>query len=143
MTSDLNISKVSTLIHAPASKVWKALTDPNLIQQYLFGTRVVTDWQVGSQITWQGEWQGKTYQDKGTLLQVEPEKLIETTYWSSMAGLPDLPENYKKVTYELKPVDGGTLLTLTQDNNVSEEDKTDSEQNWKTVLDGLKQLVEG
>lgn len=136
------VVKVSTLIHAPAAKVWEALTNPDLIQQYLFGTRAETDWKVGGPIRWKGEWQGKPYEDKGTVLQVVPERLIETTYWSSMAGLPDTPENYKKVTYELKPENGGTLLTLTQDNNASEEDKNHSEQNWKMVLDGLKKLVE-
>jgi uncharacterized protein YndB with AHSA1/START domain len=142
MMSDPYTARVSTLIHAPASKVWRALTDPDLIQQYLFGTRTKTDWQVGHPITWQGEWQGKTYEDKGTVLQVVPERLIETTYWSSMAGLPDRPENYKKVTYELKPENGGTLVSLTQDNNASEEEKTHTEQNWQMVLDGLRKLVE-
>ncbi len=143
MMSDPYTARVSTLIRAPISRVWQALTDPDLIQQYLFGTRTNTDWQVGHPITWQGEWQGKTYEDKGTVLQVVPERLIETTYWSSMAGLPDRPENYKKVTYELKPENDGTLLSLTQDNNTSIEDKTHSEQNWQMVLDGLKKLVEG
>ncbi len=141
--SDPYTARVSTLIRAPISRVWQALTDPDLIQQYLFGTRTNTDWQVGHPITWQGEWQGKPYEDKGTVLQVVPERLIETTYWSSMAGLPDRPENYKKVTYELKPENDGTLLSLTQDNNTSIEDKTHSEQNWQMVLDGLKKLVEG
>ncbi len=142
MMSDPSIAKVSTLIHAPVSEVWRALTDPELIRQYLFGTQAVTDWKIGSSIRWKGEWQGKTYEDKGTILKVVPERLLVNTYWSSMAGLPDTPENYKMVTYELEPVDGGTLLTLTQDNNTSEEDKTHSEQNWKMVLDGLKKLVE-
>ncbi len=139
--SDL-LSTVSTLVNAPASKDWAALTDPDQIQQYLFGTRAATDWQVGSPITWKGEWQGKTYEDKGTILQVVPERLIQTTYWSSMAGLPDTPENYKKVTYELEPVKDGTRLTIIQDNNRSEEDRAHSEQNWKAVLAGIKNLVE-
>ncbi|MGE5224756.1 MAG: SRPBCC family protein [Omnitrophica WOR_2 bacterium] len=142
MTDNSLTTRVSILIHAPASEVWEALTNPDLIQQYLFGTRVATDWKAGSPITWRGEWQGKEYEDKGTVLQAVPERLIETTYWSSMGGLPDAPENYKKVTYELKPEDGDTLLTLTQDNNASEEEKNHTEQNWKMVLDGLKKLVE-
>jgi uncharacterized protein YndB with AHSA1/START domain len=35
------IAKAQTTIHAPASRVWKALTDPELIRQYMFGTEVV------------------------------------------------------------------------------------------------------
>jgi uncharacterized protein YndB with AHSA1/START domain len=73
---------------------------------------------------------------------VIPEKFLETTYWSSMSGLPDLPENYKKVTYELTPENGATKLTLTQDNNSTEESKKHSEQNWEMVFDGLKKLLE-
>ncbi len=137
-----SIVKVSTLIHAPVSDVWKALTDPRLIKQYLFGTEAVTNWKVGEPIYWRGQWQGKSYEDKGTVLKFEPEKAIETTYWSSMGGLPDTPENYKKVSYTLEPENGGTRVTLTQDNNASEDDRNHSEQNWKMVLDGLKQLVE-
>ena len=140
--SALFTTRVSILIHAPASRIWQALTDPNQIQQYLFGARTVTDWKVGSLIKWEGEWQGKPYEDKGTVLKFVPEKLIETTYWSSMAGMPDSPANYKRVTYELTQKSSDTLLTLTQDNNASEEERDHSEQNWKMVLDGLKKLVE-
>ena len=140
--SALFTTRVSILIHAPASRIWQALTDPNQIQQYLFGARTVTDWKVGSLIKWEGEWQGKPYEDKGTVLKFVPEKLIETTYWSSKAGMPDSPANYKRVTYELTQKSSDTLLTLTQDNNASEEERDHSEQNWKMVLDGLKKLVE-
>jgi uncharacterized protein YndB with AHSA1/START domain len=142
MTDDHLIAKVTILIHAPVSRVWQALIEPDLIQKYLFGTRTITDWKVGSPIKWRGEWQGKTYEDKGAVLRFVPEKLIETTYWSSMGDLTNIPENYKKVTYELKPDNTGTYLTLTQDNNTSEEDKNHSEQNWTMVLENLKRLVE-
>lgn len=136
------IAKVEVVVNAPIAKVWEALTDPKIVKQYLFGTEVVTDWKVGSPIIWKGVWQGKPYEDKGEILQMIPEKLLETTYWSNMAGLPDRPENYKKVTYELGEENGSTKLILTQDNNPTEEDKNHSEQNWKMVLDGLKKLLE-
>jgi len=135
-------ARVEITINAPLVKVWEALTSPRLIKEYLFGTDVVTDWKIGSPIIWKGVWQGKAYQDKGKILQVVPNKLLETTYWSGMAGLADIPENYKKVTYELMEIGDNTKLTLTQDNNVTEEDKNHSEQNWKMVLDGLKKLLE-
>jgi len=136
------IAKVEITIIAPINKVWEALIDPELIKQYLFGTEVVTDWKVGNPIVWKGVWQGKVYEDKGEILRVIPEKLLETTYWSGMAGLSDKPENYKKVTYELMEENGNTKLILTQNNNPTEEDKNHSEQNWETVLEGLKKLLE-
>jgi len=137
------ISKTSTTINTPISKVWDALTKPHIIKQYLFGTEVTTDWQVGSPITYKGLWNGKAYEDKGKVVQIEVEKLLVSTFWSSLSGLPDVPENYKTVRYELTADGNGTRLTITQDNNDSQEDANHSEQNWKMVLDGLKKLLEG
>ena len=136
------ISKTSTTINTPISKVWDALTKPHIIKQYLFGTEVTTDWQVGSPITYKGMWNGKAYEDKGKVVQIEVEKLLVSTFWSSLSGLPDVPENYKTVRYELTPDGNGTRLTITQDNNDSQEDANHSEQNWKMVLDGIKKLLE-
>jgi len=59
-----------------------------------------------------------------------------------LAGLPDVPENYKTVRYELSPENGGTRVTVTQDNNVSQLEADHSEQNWNTVLGQLKELLE-
>jgi uncharacterized protein YndB with AHSA1/START domain len=130
------------MINAPTSKVWEALTRPELIKQYLFGTEVTTDWQVGSPIRYRGVWQGKSYEDKGKILELEPGKLIVSTYWSPLAGLADIPENYKTVRYELLSVCSGTRLSVAQDNNSSEDEARHSEQNWTMVLDGIKKLLE-
>ncbi len=130
-------------IDAPASKVWEALTSPEMIKQYLFGTQVTTDWQVGSPITYRGVWQGKPYEDKGKILRVEPQRLLVSTYWSALSGLPDTLENYSTVSYELSAADSGTKLTITQGNNATQEDADHSAQNWNMVLDGLKKLLEG
>jgi uncharacterized protein YndB with AHSA1/START domain len=132
----------STKINAPASKVWEAITKPELIKKYMFGTDVVSDWKVGSPIVYRGEWQGKPYEDKGQILELIPEKSLVSTHWSPMSGVPDLPENYHKVSYQLSERDGKTDVTILQDNNASEEEKAHSETNWKTVLEGLKKLVE-
>jgi uncharacterized protein YndB with AHSA1/START domain len=102
------VAKATITINAPASKVWDALTKPDLIKQYLFGTEVTTDWQAGSPITYRGTWEGKTYEDKGKILQIEPGKLLVSTYWSSFLGVPDIPENYQTVRYELAAEGGGT-----------------------------------
>jgi uncharacterized protein YndB with AHSA1/START domain len=135
-------SRSAITINAPASKVWDALTKPELIKQYLFGTQVTTDWHVGSPITYKGEWEGKTYEDKGKVLQIEKGKLLVSTFWSSLSGLADIPENCKIVRYELSADNKATKLTITQDNNNSQEEADHSGQNWKMVLDGIKKLVE-
>ncbi len=136
------IAKATTTINASASKVWDALTKPEQIKQYMFGTEVTTDCKVGSPITYKGEWKGKQYQDKGKVLEIEPGKRLVSTFWSALAGLPDKPENYKKVGYELAPAGDKTKLTISQDNNATQEEATEAEKNWNMVLDGIKKLVE-
>ena len=137
------IAKATITIDAPTSKVWDALTRSDLVKQYLFGTDVITDWKVGSPISYKGVWQGKAYEDKGKVVQFVPGKLLVSTFWSSLEGLPDTPENYKTVTYELTAQGSQTQLTISQDNNDSEEAARHSEQNWQMVLGGIKKLVEG
>ena len=136
------IATATIIINAPTSKVWDALTNPHIIKQYLFGTEVITDWQVGSPITYKGVWEGKHFEDKGRVLQIDEGKLLVSTFWSALSGLPDLPENYQTVRYELSADDSGTKLTILQDNNASQEAAKQSEQNWNTVLEGMKKLLE-
>ena len=140
--NETHIAKTSITINAPKSKVWDALTNPHIIKQYLFGTEVITDWQVGSPITYKGVWEGKHFEDKGRVLQIDEGKLLVSTFWSALSGLPDLPENYQTVRYELSADDSGTKLTILQDNNASQEAAKQSEQNWNTVLEGMKKLLE-
>ena len=136
------IAKTEVHIRAPAAKVWEALTKPELIKQYLFGTDVTTDWQVGSPITYRGEWNGRAYHDKGKVVDIQPQRQLVTTFWSSLSGLPDVPENYKTVTYTLSSKGALTTLTLTQDNNETEEAANHSKKNWSMVLSKLKELLE-
>ena len=77
------------------------------------------------------------------MIEIEPEKRLVTTHWSPLSGTPDRPENYHTVTYELTDMDGSTDVTIRQDGNSSEEEKTHSEQNWRTALEGMKSLLEG
>jgi len=135
-------SKVSIHIKAPVSKVWSALTEPDQIKKYFFGTNTITDWKPGNPVRFTGEWDGKTYEDKGTVLQNDGESLLSYDYWSSMSGTEDKPENYATVTYELQNTGSGTELTITQDNISDEKAKEHSAQNWNAIVQGLKELVE-
>jgi uncharacterized protein YndB with AHSA1/START domain len=129
-------------IKTSVDRVWNALTDPRLIKEYLFGTEASSEWKVGSSITYKGVWQGKSYEDKGTILEITPNKLLKSTYWSGMSGLEDKKENYNTVTYAIDEHDGLTTLTVTQDNNRTQEGADHSAANWSIVLKGLKDLLE-
>ena len=134
--------RTSIEIDAPVQKVWEALTTPELIKQYFFGTNAISDWKVGSPIIFKGEWEGKSYQDKGTILSIIPFKLLRYSYWSSMSGIEDKPENYVIVTYNLFENGKMALLTVVQENIPDQKTKEHSEENWNTVLQQLKDLLE-
>ena len=136
------IAKASTKISVPASRVWDALTNPEIIKQYFFGTEAVSDWKEGSRLEFKGEWEGKKYVDKGEILKSEPEKLFQYTYLSSFSNLPDAPENYANITYELLEDEGETTLTIKQENVANEEARKHSEKSWEQVLKSLKDLLE-
>ena len=137
-----SVAHVTTTINAPADKVWQALVTPETIKQYMFGTTVVSDWRPGSPISWKGEWQGKTYEDKGVIQRIEPGRVLEYTHFSPLSGLADAPDSYHTVTIELAEESGGTRVTLSQDNNATDEARQHSEKNWRMMLDSLKGLLE-
>src|SRR6266511_4164954 len=136
------IAKASATIDAPVAKVWDALVNPAMIKQYMFGTNVVSDWKEGRPIVWKGEWQGKSYEDKGVILKIEPRRLLQYSHFSPLSGQPDAPENYHTVTIELSSKGPQTVVSLSQDNNATDEARKHSEKNWETMLTSLKKLLE-
>ncbi len=142
MEKDLT-ARATAVMNAPVSKVWQALVNPDTIKRYFFGTDVETDWRVGSPIYWRGVWQGKAYEDKGKILRIEDEKLMQYSHFSPLAGVPDRPENYHTVTVELAREGERTRVSLTQDGNASEEEREHSAKNWAMMLEALKKYVEG
>jgi uncharacterized protein YndB with AHSA1/START domain len=142
MSDKDHVAKVSTVIDASKEEVWEALTDPDSISQYMFGTKVNTDWQEGSPITWEGEWEGRQYQDKGSVREIHPPQVLEYSHFSPLTGLPDVPENYHTVRIEVVADGPASTVTLVQDNNETVEAKDHSEKNWQSMLDGLKKVVE-
>ena len=136
------IAKASATVDAPVAKVWEALVNPDAVKQYMFGTNVASDWKEGSPITWEGEWNGKSYEDKGVILAFEPERKLQYSHFSPMSGEPDKPENYHTVTIELADAGAETQVSLTQDKNATEEAKEHSQKNWEMMLGGLKKYLE-
>ena len=86
-------ARATIAIDSPCGPVWKALVTPADIRQYMFGTDVVSDWKVGSPIVWKGEWQGSRFEDKGVILQSDPEHVLQYIHISPLSGLPDKPDS--------------------------------------------------
>jgi len=136
------VAKASINVNASRNKVWNALVNPEAIKQYMFNTDVVSDWSEGSPIVWKGRWQGKSYEDKGVVLQFKPEHKIQYSHFSPLSGLPDKPESYHTITIELAADGQQTRVSLAQDNNANEDARAHSEQNWGMMLASLKKFLE-
>ena len=136
-------ARASISIRAPIGRIWAALTTPETLKQFFFGADVESDWRVGSAIYWRGTWQEKPYEDKGTVLEFTPPKRLVTTHWSPLSGVPDVPENYHTVTYELEDAGDRTVVSISQDGSASQAEADHSAENWRGVLNSLKSFLEG
>jgi uncharacterized protein YndB with AHSA1/START domain len=136
------VATAETDINASPDQVWKGLTDPEMIKEYMFGSQVETDWKQGSPIIWKGDYEGKKYEDKGEILDVVASKQLTVTHYSPLSGQKDEPANYHTLTYQLSKTGDRTHVTLSQDNNGSQDEAQHSRENWEMVLKGLKNTVE-
>ena len=140
-------AQVEKTISASAPAIWKALTTPSTLKQFVFGADVVTDWKVGSPIRMKGEYEGKAYEDTGEIMALEPSRQLSFSHWSAMSGTPDTPENYHLVSFDLVPDGWATKVTLSQANltgGATASDKAhrvEYEKNWASVLDGLAKVA--
>ena len=89
--NDNLIATATVQINASPEDVWQAITDPELIEKYYFGTRAESDWRPGSTITWSGEYEGKEYRDHGTILEAVPRERLVHTHFSPLTGREDVP----------------------------------------------------
>ncbi len=144
MASDQAITKTIT-IQAPAANVWAALTNPESIKEWLTEngtTSVISDWKIGSPILFRGTWHKIKYEDKGIILQFEPETILAYSYWSKFSKLPDRLENYSVIEFRLTPQESQTILTLTHSNLVAEGMTGHSNFYWTITLHKIKEWIE-
>lgn len=143
--NDMNRKQLATTtisIHASPSAVWKALVEPELVKKYFHGTEMRSDFEIGSPITFEGEWQGQHYVDKGEILRITPERELSYSFWSPLSGVEDFEDNYTHVTFHLSDYHEHTTLVVTQDNLEDDEAVVKAEGNWLNVLHDLKRVVE-
>jgi len=124
MLLDLKVSK-SVIIDVNAKKVWSVLTTPEYIKQFFYGTETITDWLVGSEIVFQGEYQDMQYRDHGIIME-------------------DKPGNYSIITYSLKNIAiYETEFTWSQHGFANHEGYQHSETGLEKLLNTIKKIAEG
>jgi len=144
MESKTTVEKTIT-INALPLKVWKVLTTPELIKEWLtdIGIEVISDFKVGNPIIFSGKWYGVKREDHGIILEFEPEILFRYSYWSKISRLPDAPENYTVMEFRLTSKEDQTILNLIHSNLTWETGWEHSNYYWGVTLTVIKKLAEG
>lgn len=143
---------VSTItIHSTPGKIWDVLTNPEQTKKYMFGCETESDWNPGSSLLWQMQYEGKDFVAvKGNIVEIEPSKrLVYTVIDPNNPLIPDVPENYLTVVYDLAPQNGSVLLTIIQGdyNKVADgekryQDAYNNGEGWNPILTQIKSIAE-
>lgn len=148
--SNVLFVKNSIRINAALVDVWDALVNPAQTKKYMFGCETVSDWKPGSELLWKGEYEGKEMVFvKGTILEIDPPRLLVYTTIDPNSSIDDVSENYLSVTYALSEENGQTILTVTQGDysKVTEGERRYNEaynngEGWNPILVEIKKLAE-
>jgi uncharacterized protein YndB with AHSA1/START domain len=139
----MKTSDATVQILAPASKVWRALTVPELVKQWQYGSDLLTTWEPGTPIVFRNEWNGQIFEQKGTVLEFIPGSRLKYSLFFPRPDVQDVPENYFFMTYEVTESAGVTSVLFRQeDPRPSTPDAPAGGDGGPDVLSSLKELVE-
>jgi uncharacterized protein YndB with AHSA1/START domain len=129
-----------TFIRTTPQKLWDALTEPQFIRQYWFGSTVECGWKNGS--PWKLLGSNGSVTDAGEILEIDPPRRMVIRWQNEWK--PELKaEGPSRCMFELEPVGSAVKLTITH-----EVDRPESELitavsgGWPRVLSNLKSLLE-
>jgi uncharacterized protein YndB with AHSA1/START domain len=132
-------------IKARPSRVWDTLTNTDLMKQWMgdaeMQIEVNTEWKVGSPIVIKG-FHHMTFENKGTVLRYDPNKMLKYDYLSSISRLADQPEHYTSIEFTLTPEEDQTKLILTLSNFPTESIFKHVGFYWRTTIHIMKNLAE-
>ena len=132
--------RIDQVVYVRSSRdaVWNALTDPEVTEQYWGGTRIESDWQVGSEIRYLHDGE---LTDRHTILEVEEPRRLVHTFQPLFGEFKD--EAPSRVAFTLEQSGEVTRLTLAQDEfAVGSKVYLACSQGWPKVLSSLKTLLE-
>ncbi|WP_136606455.1 SRPBCC family protein [Paenibacillus dokdonensis] len=143
----MSTSTSRIFINAPAERVWSTVIKPELVKQWQYGSDLITDWSIGSEIRFRSEWEGNIFEQWGTVLEFTPCHSLRYSLFVPRPGLEDKPENHFTMSYTLSEEKEGTLLTIEQNDNRpgsdnSNSDSSEDDDEGQSVLSMLKRLAE-
>lgn len=124
------------LLPAEIEDVWRALTDPDDVQQYYYENVVESTWMPGEPVRYLDA--DGAVMITGTVVEVdEPHRLVHTFAFTSHAQADAAGDAESRVTWTMEPSDEGTRVSLVHD-------RFDSENaTWRAVEDGWDQILDG
>ena len=135
----------TVIINAIPKTVWNTLTDFGIMKQWMgeseMNLEITTDWNVNSPIIVNGFHHAK-FQNKGTVLKHEPNRILEYSHLSSLSRLEDKHENYSILRFELSRLKQQTALTLTIQNFPTETIYKHLCFYWRATVDKIKTISE-
>lgn len=135
-----NVSKLT--VKAPSAKVWDALTNPEMVRQWQYGSQLITDLQVGSSIRFRTEWDGQVFEQWGTVLEVILNQKLRYSLFAPRPDLEDIPENYFTMEYRLTEQGENTLLVIVQEDHRPGAKQEEEQGEDNPILNALKTLIE-
>lgn len=135
-----NISTIS--IHASAERVWETVTKPELVKLWQYGSDLLTNWEIGSDIRFRTAWEDKVFEQWGKVLVFRPNELASYSLFAPRPGLEDKPENYFVMSYVLSNDNGYTKLEIIQEDNRPHAVQEEPQGEENPILKALKDLAE-
>ncbi len=127
-------------INGSQGDVWEAITNPDLTEQYFYGTRVASDWEVGGSMNYYYA-NGDLAAD-GAIIAIDAPNRIEFTFHARWD--PELvTEGPVREIWSLAEINGMTELTVELfDSPVGSKTLEDFANGFPYIVSGLKSLVE-
>jgi uncharacterized protein YndB with AHSA1/START domain len=135
-----NISRIR--INATPQKVWATLTKSEFVKLWQYGSNLQTSWEVGSKIKFTTEWEGKIFEQWGTVLEFIPAEKLRYNLFAARPDLEDNPKNYFVMIYNLTEDNGQTKLEIIQEDNRLNAVQEDEQGEENPVLKMLKDVAE-
>jgi len=136
-------TNISTIhLNAPIEKVWNALTKPELVKQWQYGSDLITDWKVGNEIRFRNEWESQVFEQWGTVLEIVPNQKIRYSLFFPRPELEDKPENHFIMSYVLSQENQKVKLEIIQEDNRPGAVQEEAQGDENPILQGLKALIE-
>lgn len=143
MVNDVVITR-SAILNAPASRVWEALTNPELTKRYYYNCEVQSEWTPGSALRWKGTYDGRDIDAEGQILEIVPGKRVKFSGFDRLAAGDISKSGDIHITHELVPQGTATKLLTTIDHFEGDETRAEyAADQWDLeIMPKLQNLVE-